>query len=57
MGFQDRLSFNAGQKHCRMLRGEHSAMRSTFIKLSFVIKIFFSIFGWLLKAGLTVSAY
>ena len=26
MGFQDRLSLNAGQKYCRMLQGEHSAI-------------------------------
>ena len=32
VGFQDRLSLNAGQKYCRMLL--------IFIKLSFVIKIF-----------------
>ena len=25
IGFQDRLSLNAGQKYCRMLQGEHSA--------------------------------
>ena len=40
IGFQDQLSLNAGQKYCRMLRGEHSTILSTFIKLSFVIKIF-----------------
>ena len=41
LGFQDRLSLNAGQKYCsRMLRGEHSALLSTCIKLPFVIKIF-----------------
>ena len=39
-GFQDRLSPNAGQKYCKMLQGEHSAIRSTFIKQPFVIKIF-----------------
>ena len=38
IGFQDQLSLNAGQKYCRMLRGEHSAILSTFIKLLFVIK-------------------
>ena len=38
--FQNRLSLNAGQKYCRMLQGEHSAILSTFIKLPFVIKIF-----------------
>ena len=30
--FQDQLSFNAGQKYCIMLHGEHSAICSTFIK-------------------------
>ena len=54
IGFQDRLSLNAGQKYCRML--EHSAILSTFIKLLFVIKIFvLSIFEWPLKTGFTVS--
>ena len=36
----NQLSFNAGQKYCRMLQGEHSAILSTFIKLPFVIEIF-----------------
>ena len=40
IGFQDRLLRNAGQKYCRMLQGEHSAILSTFIKLPFVIKVF-----------------
>ena len=40
IGFQDQLSLNAGQKYCRMLQREHSAILSTFIKLPFVIKIF-----------------
>ena len=54
-GFQDRFTRNAGQKYCRMLQGEHSAILSTFIKLSFVIKIFvLSIFEWPLKTGFTV---
>ena len=54
-GFQDRLSLNAGQKYCRMLQGEHSAILSTFIKLPFAIKTFvLSIFEWLLKTGFTV---
>ena len=43
-GFQDQLLLNAGQMYCRMLQGEHSAILSTFIKLPFVIKIFFSLF-------------
>ena len=39
-GFQDQLSLNAGQKYCRMLPLEHSAIVLTCIKLPFVIKIF-----------------
>ena len=55
IGFQDQLWFNAGQKYCRMLQGEHSAILSTFIKLPVVIKIYvLSIFKWLLKTGFTV---
>ena len=41
IGFQDQLSLNAGQKYCRMLQGEHSAILLTFIRLAFVIKILF----------------
>ena len=53
--FQDPLWLNAGQKFCRMLQGEHSAILSTFIKLPFVIKIFvWSMFEWPLKTGFTV---
>ena len=37
MGFQDQLLHNAGQ-------GEHPAILSTFIKLPFVVKIFFCLF-------------
>ena len=40
ISFQDQLSLNAGQKYCRMLQWEHSAILLTFIKLPFVIKIF-----------------
>ena len=40
IGFQGQLLLNAGQKYCRMLQGEHSAILSTFIKLPFVIKTF-----------------
>ena len=55
IGFLDQLSLNAGQKHCRMLQGEHSAILSTFIKLPFVIKIsVWSIFEWPIKTGFTV---
>ena len=46
-GVEDPLSLNAGQKYCRMLQGEHSAVLSTFIKLQFVMKIFvLSTFEW-----------
>ena len=38
-------------------KGEHSAILSTFIKLPFHIKIFLSIFEWLLKTGFTVINY
>ena len=44
IGFQDQLSLNVGQKYCRMLQGEHSAILLTFIKLPFVIKIFVFVF-------------
>ena len=55
VGFQDQLSLNAGQKYCRMLQGEHSAILSTFIKLPFVIKVFvLSIFEWQFYTGLHV---
>ena len=58
IGFQDRLSLNAGQKYFRMLQGEHSAILSTFIKLPFVIKVFvLSIFEWPLKTCFTVLTY
>ena len=51
---EDQLSLNAGQKYCRMLQGEHSAILSTYFKLPFVIKIFVLSFEWLLKTGFTV---
>ena len=55
IGFQDQLSLNVGQKYCRMLQREHSAILSTFIKLPFVIKIFvLSIFEWPFHTGFTV---
>ena len=37
IGFQDKLSLNAGQKYCRMLQREHSALLLTFIKLPFAM--------------------
>ena len=42
LGFQGRLSLNAGQKYCRM----HSETLSIFIKLPFVIPFVLSIFEW-----------
>ena len=55
-GFQDRLWFNAGQKYCRMLQVEHSAILSTFIELPFVIKIIvLSIFDWPFYTGFKYS--
>ena len=45
--FQDKLSLNAGQKHCRMVLGEHSAILTTFINLPLVIQIYvLSVFVW-----------
>ena len=58
IGFQDRLLLNAGQKYCRMLQWEHSAILLTFIKLLFVIKIFvLSVFEWSFYTGFTVYLY
>ena len=55
IGFQDQLSLNAGQKYCRMIQGEHSAILSTFIELPYAIKIFvLYIFEWLLSTDFTV---
>ena len=45
---------NAGQKYCRMLEGELSALLFTFIKLQFVIKIFvLFIVEWPFYTGFT----
>ena len=61
IGFQDQLSLNAGQKYCRMLQGEHSAILSTCVKLPFSIKTFvLCIFEWPLKTSYcirTVKAF
>ena len=55
-GFQDRLSLNAGQKYCRKLQREHSAIPSTCIKLLVVIKtLVLSIFEWPFYTGFTVD--
>ena len=54
--FQDPLSLNAGQKYCRMLQVEHSAILLTFIELTIVIKIFvLSFFEWPFYTGYTVA--
>ena len=56
--FQDQLSLNAGQKYCRMLKGEHSAILLTFIKLPFVIKnLVLSTLEWPIKTGFTVLVF
>ena len=44
IGFRDQLLNNAGQKYCRVLQGEYSAILLTFIKLPFVIKSLFCLF-------------
>ena len=55
IGFQDQLLLHAGQKYCRMLQREHSAILSTFIKLPFTKNTFvLSIFKWPLNTGFTV---
>ena len=55
IGFQDQLLLNEGQKYCRMLPLEHSAILLTFIKLPFAIKTcVLSIFEWLQKIGFTI---
>ena len=47
--------FNAGQKYCRRLQEDHSAILSTFIKVPFVINVLvLSIFERPLKTGFTV---
>ena len=56
IGFQDQVSLNAGQKYCRMLQGEHSAILLAFIRLLFVIKIFvLYIFECPFYTGFTVA--
>ena len=58
MGFEDQLSLNAGQKYCRMLQGEHSAILSTCYELPHGFKTFvLSIFEWPLKTGFTVCMF
>ena len=55
IGFEYQLSLNAGQKYCRMLQGEHSAILLTCIKLSFSITtLVLSFFKWRPKTDFTV---
>ena len=55
MVFKTDYRFDADQKYCRMLQGEHSAIFLTFINLTLVFKIFvLSIFEWPLKTCFTV---
>ena len=52
IGFQDRLSLNQVKRIAEC--SEHSAIRSTYIKLPFVIKIFvWSVLEWPLKTSFT----
>ena len=44
IGYQDQLTLNAGQKSCRMLQGEHSAILSTFNKLPLSLRYVFYLF-------------
>ena len=44
IGFQTQLSLNAGQKCCRMLQGDNSAMFSTFIKYHLSLRSLFCLF-------------
>ena len=56
IGFQARLSFNAGQKYLQNATREQSAILSTFINVPFVFKPFvLSIFEWSLNTGFTVG--
>ena len=58
IGFPDHLSLYEGQKYCRMLQGEHSAILLTFIKLTIVVETFvLSSFEWPFYAGFTVFQY
>ena len=50
IGFQDRLSLNAGQKYCRMLQGEHSATLSTSLSFHLSLRSLFC----LILSGFTV---
>ena len=54
-GPQYQLSLNVGQKYCKMLQREHSAILLSFIKLPVAIKtVILSILEWLFYPGFTV---
>ena len=53
--FSSQLLFNAGQRYCRMLQWEHSAVLLTFIKIPLVIDMFVVfVFEWPFYTGFTV---
>ena len=53
--FHDQLSLDAGQKNCRLLQKEHSAILSTFIKLPLSLRSLFCLFfEWPFYTGFTV---
>ena len=57
IGFHNQLLLNLGQKYCRVLPLEHSAILSTFIKLVIVTNIFvLSIYEWSFYTGFSVQA-
>ena len=53
---EDQLSLNAGQKYCRMLQGEHSAILWPSFSYHLLLRslFFFVFFEWLLKTCFTV---
>ena len=54
--FSNQLLLDAGQKYCRMLPLEHSAILLTFIKLPFVLQFFvLSMFEWPFYTGFTIT--
>ena len=59
MFFKRLIIAYAGQKVCRMLQGEHSAVLSTFINVTICHKdlSFLPIFEWPFYTGFTVSVY
>ena len=57
IGFQYRLSLNAGQRYCRLLQGEHSAILQPSLSYRFPLRPLFCLFfKWPLKTGFTIYA-